>query len=128
MRNRTCRRFAALLALFALAFSQLALSAHTCHRTAHDAGSTPAMAMSVPCENMQGPMDGDANVCEQHCQYGKASVDKQQLPVAIFDSAAQPLRVAVPAPSTAQLSAASLRRPVPAATPPPALLFGVLRI
>jgi len=129
VRNRTCRRITALLALCALAFSQLALSAHACPRSAHDAGSSaPAMAMSVPCEDMQGPMDGDANVCDQHCQYGHANVDKVEAPAAAFDSSAQPLRVAAPAPSSEGRTAASLRRPAPAAAPPPALLFGVLRI
>jgi hypothetical protein len=77
---------------------------------------------------MQGPMDGDANVCDQHCQYGHANVDKAQAPVAAFDSAAQPLRVTTLAPSSAEHAAAMLRRPAPAAAPPPALLFGVLRI
>jgi len=129
VRNRTCRRIAALLALCALAFSQLALSAHACHRTTHDAGSSaPATTPAVPCEDMQGPMDGDSNVCDQHCQYGHANVDKAQAPVAAFDSAAQPLRVAPPASLSDARSAASLRRPAPAATPPPVLLFGTLRI
>ena len=125
MRNRTLRRFTALLALCALAFSQLALSAHTCHGTAHE--PAPAMVPGAPCEGMQGPMDHESNVCDQHCQYGHTTLDKVQAPAA-FDSAAQPLRVAPAAPSFAGITGATLRRPAPAAAPPPLLLFGTLRI
>jgi hypothetical protein len=129
VRNRTYRRIAALLALCALAFSQLALSAHTCHGTAHvPASPASATEPAAPCEGMQGPMDHEANVCDQHCQYGHANVDKVLSPVAAFDSAAQPLRVAPAAPSFAGITAATLRRPAPASTPPPLLLFGTLRI
>jgi hypothetical protein len=68
--SHAIRRLAAILALAAFAFAQLAVSAYACPMTAQ-----PAM-QDQPAPDAQGgcPEFSSANLCEQHCAYGSASV------------------------------------------------------
>lgn len=125
--NRTLRRLAALIALGALVFAQLALSAYACPLAAGDSGAAPGGVAAVNCPDMQPAGDAQGNLCEQHCLYGSASFDKSPPPVALFDASAPVLRVA-PWHAVMQDIPSAPRRIAPAATAPPAILFGVLRI
>ena len=66
-RNRT---FAAWIALIALVFAQLATAAYACPQLA------PPPAAEVAMTDCDHDMAGAPNLCERHCDYGKASVDK----------------------------------------------------
>ena len=73
----------------------------------------------------EAPVNG--NVCAEHCQYGKASLDKAPQ-FAAADVLGPELRIEI-ADSTAAVESRPAWRYVPAAAPPPpAILFGVLRI
>jgi hypothetical protein len=73
--SRTLRRIAALLALAALGFAQLAVSAYACPR------DTPGQARSVVeaqpefCPDRSMP-----NLCESHCDYGSSTVSTHSNP------------------------------------------------
>lgn len=67
------------------------------------------------------------NVCFEHCQYGDASVDNSPSAPAAVESAGPVLRIAQEAHAFANLRRAWRLAPA-AAPPPPAILFGVLRI
>lgn len=124
--SRTLRRFAALAAIAALAFSQLAVSAFACP---HE--SVPAAAQAVPphegdgCDSMANP-----NLCERHCDYGASSVASvvQAAPVApALPVAELPWRFEPPV--VVSVSRVAVERLALAAHPPPPLVFlGVLRI
>jgi hypothetical protein len=118
--------FAALAATAALVFAQFAVSAHGCplpptgspgERVVHAAGC----AHGVPDKPI------NANVCEQHCQYGHASVDGGQSAPITLDAWGAILRVEVSG-IVKLATCSSLRSALAAAQPPPAILFGVLRI
>lgn len=125
---RRHRSFAALLAGFALAFAQLAVSAHAC--MLHEQGApAKVIAHHEGCagalEESEVPVNG--NVCAEHCQYGKASFDNAPQ-TAAADVLGPELRIEI-ADSTATIESRPAWRYVPAAAPPPpAILFGVLRI
>jgi hypothetical protein len=115
------RRLTAAIAIVALLFSQLAVSAFACPM---DAPPAAMMAMAPDhCEGMATP-----NLCDRHCDYGAANVSHATPDLA-------PEVLALPLPWRAvsvTASAASVRIPVAAAarshSPPPLTLFGVLRI
>jgi hypothetical protein len=122
------RSFAAILAGFALAFAQFAVSAHACvlHEqgvpaevTAHHVGCAGALGES------ETPVNG--NVCAEHCQYGKASLDKPPQ-FAAADVLGPVLRIEKADPVATFGSRPAWRFVPQAAPPPPAILFGVLRI
>jgi hypothetical protein len=125
---RRSRSFAAFLAAFALVFAQLAVSAHACElrespapsevTTHHEGCHEMAPADEVPATD---------NVCFEHCQYGDASVDNSPPVPAAVDSAGPALRIVQVARASADLRPAWRLAPA-AAPPPPAILFGVLRI
>jgi hypothetical protein len=127
--SRRHRSVAASLAAFALVYAQFAVSAHAC--VSHEQQvRTEVMAHHEGCagatETDHTPVNG--TVCDSHCQYGNASVDSTQPVPAAVDSAGPALRVergeAVPS-----ADARPAWRYAPAAAPPPpAILFGVLRI
>jgi hypothetical protein len=129
--NRRRRSLAASIAAFALAFAQLAVSAHAC--ALHEApGPSEVKAHSEACHEMAAPEDeapANGNVCQEHCRYGSASVDTSPPDAALADPVGPVLRVEL---SDAAVAPADVRpswRLAPAAAPPPpAILFGVLRI
>ena len=120
--NRSIRRFAALFAIGALAFSQLAVSAFACPKLAEAAVAVTA-AGEEHCDRPDTP-----NLCDQHCEYGAANVNH-----AAPDAAPDVLALVLPwraEPRTSALIAASplASHLPPAHPPPPRLLFGILRI
>lgn len=120
---RHSRRFlTALLAIFALLMSQLAVSAHVCGLM--DFGAVAMQAeLSAPCPEPMAP----SNVCEQHCQFGQSSVD-QGKPLASVDVTSGPsLRIDQPYASLPLLRRSRPDSPPPP-EPPPAIRFSVLRI
>jgi hypothetical protein len=117
------RRLSAVIAIVALLFAQLAVSAFACPMDA----SAPA-AMSMPMDG--GPCDGATtpNLCDRHCDYGAANVNHATPDIAP-DVLALPLPwraapASLPAAFSRPCFAARLRRH----SPPPLTLFGVLRI
>ena len=67
------------------------------------------------------------NVCFEHCQYGDASVDNSPPAPAAVDSAGPVFRIVQVAHASADVRPTWRLAPA-AAPPPPAILFGVLRI
>lgn len=126
--TRRPRPLAALLAVFALVFAQLAVSAHACEPRESKAPGE-VTAHHEACHEMAPEDQAPAtdNVCFEHCQYGDASVDNSPPAPAAVDSAGPVLRLAQVAPASAGLRPAWRLAPA-AAPPPPAILFGVLRI
>lgn len=120
--SRRTRTLAALAAIAAIAFSQVALSAFACSRDV----APIAVAQDMPpghCD--QG---GSTNLCDRHCDYGAANVGHASLD-ATADVLALPLpwraqTVAAPAPSTRAPHDLSAR----SHSPRPLALFGALRI
>jgi hypothetical protein len=126
--TRRPRPLAALLAVFALLFAQLAVSAHACEpRESPVRGEVTADQEA--CHEMAPADQAPAtdNVCFEHCQYGDASVDNSPPAPAAVDSSGPVLRLAQVVPAAASLRPAWRLAPA-AAPPPPAILFGVLRI
>jgi hypothetical protein len=127
--TRRHRSLAALVAGFALAFAQFAVSAHAC--VPH--GQPAPVEVIAHHDGCPGGMDqqqapASDNVCAAHCQYGKATFDNTpQVPAAV-DSMGPELRIEL-AEAAASADSRPAWRYVPAAAPPPpAILFGVLRI
>ncbi len=105
------RGLAAVLAIAALLFAQLAVSAFAC----------PAMG-GEPCPDL------NANLCEQHCDYGHASFDRSPpaapaAPALVSSFRVAPLEPAGEAPVRRMLAAIP-----PAGPAPPLIGFTVLRI
>lgn len=75
--SRTLRRLAAVLALSALAFAQLAVAAYACPKGLD--GQVRAVVPSEPeaptCPDLANP-----NLCERHCDYGASSVTNHPVP------------------------------------------------
>lgn len=126
--TRRPRPLAALLALFALVFAQLAVSAHACEFLASPAQGE-VIAHHEGCHEMVPADQAPAtdNVCFEHCQYGDASVDSSPPVPAAVDSSGPVFRIVPVAHASADLRPAWRLAPA-AAPPPPAILFGVLRI
>lgn len=127
--TRRRRSVAAFFAAFALAFAQFAVSAHAC--VLHEAPVKPEVMTHH--EGCAGAMEADeapvnGNVCAEHCQYGSASVDNSPLDSMAADPAGPVLRVEWVDPVASARFAPSWRLAPAAAPPPPAILFGVLRI
>lgn len=126
--TRRPRALAALLAVFALVFAQLAVSAHACEQRESPAPGE-VTTHQEGCHEMAPADQAPAtdNICFEHCQYGDASVDNSPPAPAAVDSAGPVLRIVQVAHASADLRPAWRLAPA-AAPPPPAILFGVLRI
>lgn len=126
---RSRRPFAALLAIVALVFAQMAVSAHACGLGGDPAGEVVA-AHHVQCGGMgdvdEAPANG--NVCAEHCNYGHASVDSSPPLPAAIGVAGPSLRIDLLAAASSADTRPAWRSAPAAAPPPPAILFGVLRI
>jgi len=116
--KRRNRIFAAWLAMLALLFAQLATAAYACPQLAQPL----EMAMSADCDH---EMAQAPNLCERHCDYGKASVDKVKN-LAAPDVAAAAVRPLLFLPAVAEGPRMPAR--AGAATGPPLTRFTVLRI
>jgi hypothetical protein len=120
--NRRTRIFAAFLAIAALAFSQLAVSAFACPNDV-----APAMAADeMPAGHCEH--GGNPNLCERHCDYGAASVGHAGLDMTL-DVLALPLPWrAEPVAIVAAATRAPRELVARSHSPPPLALFGALRI
>ena len=118
--TRRARIFTALIAIASLLAVQFAVSAYACVSMAQQMSASDATGSA--CEDLQY-----ANLCQQHCQFGKVSFETAK--PAPTDDVIQSsvLRIAAP-----QLLAHSMRillrrAPLPPERPP-AIRFSVLRI
>jgi hypothetical protein len=127
--TRRRRTLAALISAFALVFAQFAVSAHACVR--HEKPfQTEVMTHHAQCGGAMATDEGtgNSNVCDGHCQYGTASVDNIQSAPGAVDSAGPALRVELGEAVSSADARPAWRYAPAAAPPPPAILFGVLRI
>src|SRR4051812_21686088 len=117
------RRLAAFIAMFALAFAQLAVSAFACPLGAPQAAAM-AMTDGETCDGMSTP-----NLCDRHCDYGAANVN-HAAPDPAPDVLALPLpwRAANVFAPGATVACTAFNVPSRSHSPPPLALFGVLRI
>jgi hypothetical protein len=122
--SRIVRRFAALGAIAALVFAQLAVSAFACPL------ETPPEAMAQVSMQDSGDACGDManrNLCERHCDYGSSSVAYSSAASPALPAAELPWQIeptAIPHVSRVVLERESLHLH----SPPPLILLGVLRI
>jgi hypothetical protein len=114
--RRRFRSFAAWLALLALVFAQLATAAYACPQLRE-----PERTASAPACHDPSPAP---NLCERHCDYGKASFEKQK-----------PVTAPAIAPMIVRVIAIAAMPDAPRADPhariatgPPPTRFTVLRI
>jgi hypothetical protein len=114
--RRRIRPIAAWVAAFALLFAQLATAAYACPQLVE-----PVVVAQAPdCHGMST----SPNLCERHCDYGKASFENPK-PIAAPDLAPHFVR------SIALVTVADTPRALPRAsiaTGPPPTRFTVLRI
>jgi len=118
---RRTRFAAAFLAIFAMLFAQLAVSAFACPL---DLQATAPMSMDGEhCDKVFTP-----NLCDRHCDYGAASVNHAAPDVAP-DVLALPLPWrATFAPAPAAFAPAAIDVASRSHSPPPLALLGFLRI
>jgi hypothetical protein len=122
--SRIVRRFAALGAIAALVFAQLAVSAFACplERAPEATAQAPMQDSGEGCQEM-----ANRNLCERHCDYGSSLVAYSPPPSPALPATELPWRiepVAIPVMS----SVFRERRNHPSHSPPPLILLGVLRI
>lgn len=121
---RRRRPFAAVLAIVALLFAQLLMSAHACDMPSQGR-SSGAMVHGEGCPGAAQDETPGGNLCEQHCQYGAVSVDSDppdQMAMSVVTHAFK-VEAAVAAASPPSRRNVSL-----IVAPPATILFGVLRI
>lgn len=120
--TRFMRRIAALTAIAALAFAQLAASAYACPLEAPRAAPMTMADGSPGCDEAV-----NANLCERHCDSGSLSVAFTALSVPALPASQPTWRIA--GEGMASPAAEALERQFLHSHPPPSLiLFGVLRI
>ena len=127
--SRRHRFVASLLAAFALVFAQLAVSAHACI-VANTVLVVDAATIHECCNEDDESGDNSAvdSLCVEHCNYGEASFDGGQSAPGTVALSGPALRV-----DSLERALSADHRPTwfiaaPAAPPPAAILFGVLRI
>lgn len=121
---RSSRRFhAAIAALAAMFFAQAAFALAACDpvRAKSRAHMIAQQADPAPCHE---PAD-NASLCLAHCQAGEQTLDKHQVkvPAPLFAAV-----LIVRAPQVPEAVRFVPRAPVPAAGPPPRILFQTLLI
>ena len=130
---RRHRLVASLLTVLAILFAQAAVAAHWCEAMASPAGEPVQVMAHHDCCPEGAVPSGEpgstgGNLCQAHCQYGAMSVDNVSPVPPAIDAAGPVVMQLVPA-SDAGTGLARAERFAPAAAPPPpAILFGVLRI
>ena len=102
-----------MIAIVALVFAQLAVSAYAC-----------------PMTGMAADMEMNANLCERHCDYGSAALDQAKSPAKLPLAVQGVARVSVVTlPAQPHVTARTVRAAWPAAGPaPPLIRSTVLRI
>lgn len=118
--NRKMRFLTVFAIVASLLFAQLAAAAYSCPMSTH----APAAAVVMPCDFEQ--VD-NANLCDNHCQYGSASFDAAKSAPAFEQAVDTGLR-APALTAIAPRMAASFSRVVAPAAPPAFVRFTVLRI
>jgi hypothetical protein len=118
---RKVRFLTALVTVASLLFAQLAAAAYSC--PTGDA-SPAAAAMAMPCD--LEPAD-NANLCDNHCQYGSASFDSAKSAPAFEQAVDAGLRISVVTVLARRIDSSRSRAIAPAASPP-FVRFTVLRI
>ena len=110
---RRTRLFASMIAIVALLFAQLAVSAYAC-----------------PMTGMGPDTETNANLCERHCDYGSASLDQAKSPAGVALAIPGVVRISIATlPPQPQVTARTLRATWPAAGhAPPLIRTTVLRI
>lgn len=81
---RKYRFLTALVALFGMLFMQLAVAAYACPGLSSGSGSVTMAADASPMQSMPGcdqPDPAKPALCHAHCQDGKSSLDKPDVPV-----------------------------------------------
>ena len=122
MRARS-RFLAALAALTAMFFVQAAFALAACGQEQSRVQMIAApQADNAPCHQ---PAD-NANLCLTHCQAGEQTLDKHQ--VKVPDASAEVVLVVRDLPQTRRIASAIPRMPLPAAGPPPRILYRTLLI
>lgn len=125
---RSRRILAALFAAFALVFAQLAVSAHACDFASHAMATDVAPGHECCNEDDAGSQSAGSNLCVEHCLYGHASFDGGQPAPGLVDATGPALRVDAGDAATVADGRPAWLLVSPAASPPAAILFGVLRI
>ena len=125
---RSRRILAALFAAFALIFAQFAVSAHACDFASRAMAADVAPGHECCNEDAAGTNSAGSNLCVEHCQYGQASFDGGQPSPGLVDATGPSLRVDAGDAVTAADGRPAWLLVSPAASPPAAILFGVLRI
>ena len=138
MRSRTLLKRIASSLLCALLFTQLAVAAHPCPKTASanttaqaPAAGADAAARAMPdCHDPTGAADPTlTNLCAEHCKQGQQS-DRATLAVVVPPALLNALydTLAVSAPARARPPAGAWLSALVAASPPHAIAHCVLRI
>lgn len=122
--SRLLRRFAAVTAIAALVFSQLAVSAAACP---HESGSPTVAQMPAGHSGDDCGQMGNPNLCERHCDYGSSTVPHAAAASPVLPAAELPWRIE-PAKVVAVSRGALARFNLDSHPPPPLILLGVLRI
>jgi len=119
----------AVLAILALCLSQFAVAAHACgEQGMASAWASPAAhACCADDPESSGPASDDG-VCEQHCRDASLSIESGQPAAAAIAVFGPGVRIALPKPAPACGTPSRGRIALRAASPPLAILFGVLRI
>lgn len=122
--TRLIRRIAGLVALAAVLFSQLAVSAYVCPR---DLGASQASVAMV------GTMDGcddvvTANLCDRYCDYGASAAGQASIDGSPGPAIACVVRALEPPSLPGSTGRAVEHRFLLGHSPPPLTLFGALRI
>jgi hypothetical protein len=118
---RKIRFLTALVTVASLLFAQLAAAAYSCPM----ADTSPAAAtMAMPCD--LEPV-GNANLCDNHCNYGSASVDSSKNAPAFEQAVDTGLRIPAVTALAHRMDSPRSRAIAPAASPP-FVRFTVLRI
>jgi len=127
--SRRHRIVATLLAAFTLVFAQLAVSAHACELVVQSMATQAAPGHECCAEDVgDGTNPAGGNVCVEHCQHVQASFDNGQPAPGIVETAGPALRVDAGDPALSADGRPAWLLVPPAASPPAAILFGVLRI
>jgi hypothetical protein len=124
MMRRRIRSYAALAALAAMLFAQAAFALAACDLSRAQSRAQMVMQGAQHAECHQ-PAD-NANLCFAHCQGGEQTLDKHQ--VKVPDAPLHGIQVVHPWSVAPQSACPIARAPLPAAGPPPRILFRTLLI
>ena len=126
MRSRRRRSLAGIAALAAMLFAQAAFALAVCDPGRMSSRAQMLVAQSeehAPCHE---PAENNVNLCLTHCQNGEQTLDKHQVKVPALAFVA--VLTVRPRSDVRQPMARATRTPLPAAEPPPRILYRTLLI